>query len=695
MARKNYGKNTSRSIEVYKLITVFDIETSFQIDTGKPDPSPKNPDNFIVSMGLNEKYFFLKHNEYKGVPPVKEIQDILNKTTLLVGHNIKFDLTWIYEAGFTYTGRIYDTMIGEYILGRGVKRSLKLKDCCLRRGVQEKSSETDYYIKELISFEKIPMKIVDKYGRQDIVATRGLFNDQMSDFKIPKNKGLIKTVKMMCEFCSVLTRMENNGNYIDLDVLNAVQKEFEIEHIQLRREIDDIVYEKMGDTKINPASPEQLSWLIYGSKVIDKKLWIEQFNIGIDKYTKRQKKRPKMTRLHFKKTLMEHLIPVYKTKAKQCDDCLGNGRIQQYKVNGEPYKNTSKCKKCKAEGVIYENTKDYAGFKAKAQFVSDVSDGGFKTDRFTLTRVAGNNIELKAFVEKITRYNALETYLSTFVDGIRKHTKKDSFLYPNFMQCITATGRLSSRDPNFQNQPRGKTFPIRKVITSRFEKGKIMEVDFAQLEFRTAVFLAQDKQGMEDIKNGVDVHQYTADIIGVSRQDAKGHTFKPLYGGMSGTEDEKRYYRAFLEKYKDIAKWHEKLQDEAISCRTVTLPTGREYAFPKAERMPWGGSSYSTQIKNYPVQGFATADIVPLACINIQKLMDKNNVKSILINTVHDSVVADVHPDEEEIMINLMHKGSLQVIDSLQETYGIEFNVPLDTEIKAGYNWLNLGLVGV
>ena len=75
--------------------------------------------------------------------------------------------------------------------------------------------------------------------------------------------------------------------------------------------------------------------------------------------------------------------------------------------------------------------------------------------------------------------------------------------------------------------------------------------------------------------------------------------------------------------------------------------------------------------------------------------MDKNNVKSILINTVHDSVVADVHPDEEEIMINLMHKGSLQVIDSLQETYGIEFNVPLDTEIKAGYNWLNLGLVGV
>ena len=124
MARKNYGKNTSRSIEVYKLITVFDIETSFQIDTGKPDPSPKNPDNFIVSMGLNEKYFFLKHNEYKGVPPVKEIQDILNKTTLLVGHNIKFDLAWLLATGFKYSGKIYDTMLAEYILNRGIKKVL-------------------------------------------------------------------------------------------------------------------------------------------------------------------------------------------------------------------------------------------------------------------------------------------------------------------------------------------------------------------------------------------------------------------------------------------------------------------------------------------------------------------------------------------------------------------------------------------
>ena len=252
---------------------------------------------------------------------------------------------------------------------------------------------------------------------------------------------------------------------------------------------------------------------------------------------------------------------------------------------------------------------------------------------------------------------------------------------------------MSSRDPNFQNQPRGGTFPIRKVITSRFEKGKVAEIDFAQLEFRTAVFLAQDEQGMEDIKNGVDVHQYTADIIGVSRQQAKGHTFKPLYGGTSGTDDEKRYYDAFKDKYKGITLWHEKLQNEAVKYKMITLPTGRQYGFPSVERMPWGGTSFSTQIKNYPVQGFATGDIVPLACINIQRLINKHNLKSMLINTVHDSVVADIHPDEESTMVKVMREGSAKVIESLKEIYDIDFNVPLDTEIKIGYDWLDLEVV--
>jgi DNA polymerase I-like protein with 3'-5' exonuclease and polymerase domains len=458
----------------------------------------------------------------------------------------------------------------------------------------------------------------------------------------------------------------------------------------LRVKIDEEIYTRMGDTKINPASPEQLSWLMYGIKVKDKKQWAKIFNLGIDKLTKKQKRRPKFTPAQLKKIFAKHLEPVYKTKAEQCPVCKGKGTVQKIKVNGEPWSKLSKCSECKGEGFVYTPLPDKAGFYATVTSVMDIAEGGFKTDKITLVRLAKTGDEFfKRFVEKITRYNALETYLSTFVDGIKKFTTDKGFLYPSFMQTVTATGRLSSRNPNFQNQPRGSTFPIRKVISSRFDGGSIMEIDYAQLEFRTAVFLAQDKQGMEDIRNGVDVHQYTADIIGCSRQEAKPHTFKPLYGGMSGTENEKKYYSAFLKKYPDIKAWHEKLQDEAIRTKVVTLPTGRQYAFPKAERMPWGGSSSSTQIKNYPVQGFATADIVPLACINIQELLEEHNTKSLLINTVHDSIVADVFPGEERIVASCLNNGCLGVIQRMKDMYNIDFNVPLDVELKVGSNWLD------
>jgi DNA polymerase I-like protein with 3'-5' exonuclease and polymerase domains len=126
------------------------------------------------------------------------------------------------------------------------------------------------------------------------------------------------------------------------------------------------------------------------------------------------------------------------------------------------------------------------------------------------------------------------------------------------------------------------------------------------------------------------------------------------------------------------------------SFKRIKLPTGREYSFPYAERMPWGGSSYGTQIKNYPVQGLATADIVPLACIKIYKLMNEQRVKSLLINTVHDSIVADVYPGEEAVMSKIFDQGTASVIPALKEYYGINFNVPLDTEIKMGYDWLNM-----
>ena len=89
----------------------------------------------------------------------------------------------------------------------------------------------------------------------------------MQDFKLPANKDLIKTAKMMGEFLVVLSDMERNGIYVDLNVLEKVNAEYTAEKAYLTQKISKIVYNKMGDTEINLSSPEQLSWLIYSKNL--------------------------------------------------------------------------------------------------------------------------------------------------------------------------------------------------------------------------------------------------------------------------------------------------------------------------------------------------------------------------------------------------------------------------------------------
>jgi DNA polymerase I-like protein with 3'-5' exonuclease and polymerase domains len=167
---------------------------------------------------------------------------------------------------------------------------------------------------------------------------------------------------------------------------------------------------------------------------------------------------------------------------------------------------------------------------------------------------------------------------------------------------------------------------------------------------------------------------------------------------MMGKKKEVEYYEKFLKKYKGIAKWHLDLQERAYKTNIVRLPSGREYYFPNVYRRPnrYTGDyiySNSTNIKNYPVQGFATADIVPLACINVWELLKERRLKSIIINTVHDSVVLDVYPDEVDSVISIIKTGFINVKDSLLTRYNCELNVPLDFEIKKGSNWLDLSTI--
>ena len=199
---------------------------------------------------------------------------------------------------------------------------------------------------------------------------------------------------------------------------------------------------------------------------------------------------------------------------------------------------------------------------------------------------------------------------------------------------------------------------------------------------------------INEVKNNFDVHSYTANIISsagqkTSRQDAKAHTFAPLYGatGYGRTKAEAEYYKHFTEKYKGIKLWHTKLAKEAINDRLIKTPSGREFSFPDVIRRSNGSVSHFTQIKNYPVQSFATADIVPIVLLHIDKLL--THLKSCVVNTVHDSIVIDVHPEEEKQVIFLIKSVDNDLSNLIQSRWNIEFNVPLKLDLKIGNNWLD------
>ena len=198
----------------------------------------------------------------------------------------------------------------------------------------------------------------------------------------------------------------------------------------------------------------------------------------------------------------------------------------------------------------------------------------------------------------------------------------------------------------------------------------------------------------KEIDEGFDVHAYTAQVLTsagqkTSRQDAKARTFRPLYGGIGGSPAEVQYNRAFINKYNEIAKWHQRLQDEAIREKKITTITGRQFAFPNVQRTKYG-STYATQIKNYPVQSIATAEIVPLACIIFKEKIKQENCKSLIINTVHDSIVVDVHPGEIDIIAIYLKESMLKVKDRMLYDFNLTIDVPMEVELKIGDDWLDM-----
>jgi len=501
---------------------------------------------------------------------------------------------------------------------------------------------------------------------------------------------LSATIGLTNQLAVHLAKIYQRGFTVDLDALEDVRNQFQQERDQLVRDLEEQVRQLMGDRPINLNSPEQLSWVIYSRKPRDKKVWADLF----DDY--------RMSDTEFRSTVRANSEVLYKQKAEQCTTCNGTGQIRKVKKDGTPYARTNRCTECDSTGYRFiDRSKMVGGLKFQAPTKKWVSANGFATSKDKLEYLEGvarqrGMEDAVLFLQRVRRLSAVDTYLSSFVEGITTHTKQDGKLHVRLLQHRTATGRLSGADPNMQNMPRGGTFPVKKVFKSRWDGGHVMEADFAQLEFRVAAFLSQDKTAIDEVTTGFDVHSYTAQVITdagqtMSRQEAKAHTFAPLYGasGFGRTPAEAAYYEQFTKKYSGIGKWHKELAREALGTGKIRTPSGREFSFPDVTRRANGTVTYFTQIKNFPVQSFATADIVPISLIYIDRLLGVNQMQSCIVNTVHDSIVIDVHPDEKDKVIRIIHAANDKLLDIVNKKWNLDFNVPLLLEAKIGPNWLD------
>ena len=675
---------------------VLDVENSTTLRNGKKHMDPFEISNHLVQVGMvnadnhDELHIVnIDHDEAKDKSGAgrKLVQDILDITTLLIMHNAQHDLMWLWESGFKYDGLIYDTMLSEYVLDRGQRNALSLGACAERRNLEVQKDDTlKRYFKEGYNTNEIPLDELSFYLRCDILSTSWLFHSIEADYAKPESESLAVIRDTTFATCKTLTRMYMSGIKVDLQELERVRELFENERAELEDRLQKKVRKIMGDTPVSLTSNEQMSQVIFSRRMTNKKEWADlfEFTSTVDEY---------------KDAVKANSEPIYRTKAFTCPTCEGQGKTYKTKKDGTRFAKPNKCKDCDTRGFQLTETQQIAGLRFSAPNKNWVSANGFSTSKDNLEVLAAtarnNNMsEAEDFLNDLKRLSAISSYLSSFVEGIANFTKHDGFLHVALTQHITATGRFSGRNPNMQNMPRGGTFPVKRVFVSRWEGGKIMEADFAQLEFRTAAFLAQDEIAMEEIATGFDVHSYTAQVITdagqkTSRQDAKAHTFAPLFGatGYGRSKAEAAYYKHFVEKYEGIAAWHSKLGSEALRFMKITNVSGRQYAFPDVRRRDNGMPSHFTMIKNYPVQGFATGDVVPVVLNELHELLQP--MHSCVVNSVHDSMVVDVHPDEEQQVLDIIELLNKNINDLVEKTYNVKMNVPLLLEAKIGPNWLD------
>lgn len=722
---------------------VFDLETE-NYETYKRFANPFDEINYVVARGWknqgDERNSWTYHTG-RGPDNRLKIEDDI---TLLVGHNIKFDLLYEWDnpdliAFFKRGGRIWDTQYVEYLLEGahqavqmvamdsiaekyGGRKKIDEVKALWDMGVKTSAIDKDLLIDYLVGTED------ENRDSGDIGNTEKIFLGQLEK---AKKKSMVTMIFARMDGLCATTEMEWNGLKIDVQEAARRMKIMEAELKETEDALVEFVPELPEGLDFNWNSGSHVSCLIFG---------------GTLKYSKQAPYiDPKTGEFARKKAmeeqpvLDEHGNPTVFTSGKK----KGQPRTKRVEVPGEI--------KVKFQDFYFE----LPGYtvpdnKWKLATVDGAGQPIYSTDADTIEELGKRDIPFLKLYSKAQSLNKdLGTYYVKYDEKKKEYKgmltcvmKGTHIIHHSLHHTLTVTTRLSSSSPNLQNIPKEETSEVKKMFISRFPGGKMIEADYTQLEVVVQGLLSLDRQLIEDLCNKVDFHcKRVSAWKGITyeealyrckddsypehklwkkyRTDAKVFSFQRAYGAgaakISETtgipiEDVQALIEAEETLYSGIITFNQRVEksanDTAVAFRDPVrgfrpfrrghwqAPTGTIYSWRTWDAPSWlakkgiKDSFMPTELKNYPVQGTGGEIVQTQLGLLWRHFVANDNYggRALLCNTVHDCVWIDSAPE----VVQQVAKDTKRILESVPETlerlYGIKSPVPFPCEVEEGDN---------
>ena len=301
------------------------------------------------------------------------------------------------------------------------------------------------------------------------------------------------------------------------------------------------------------------------------------------------------------------------------------------------------------------------------------------------------------FVSKILEYRQLTKLKSTYADGLAVYIGEDNRIHGKFNQTITATGRISSTEPNLQNipvrMPLGRE--IRKVFIPK-EGCVFIDADYSQIELRILAHMSDDKNLIDSYNHSKDIHAATASLVfhvpleevtKEQRSNAKAVNFGIVYGissfGLSNDlsisrKEAEQYIKDYFISYPGIKNYLDNSVKEAKEKGYSVTMFGRRRPIPELTSGNFMQRQFGERVAmNSPIQGSA-ADIMKIAMINVAKELKEKDLKSKIVLQVHDELLIEAYENEVEQVKDILKRNMEQAA---------HLNVPLDVDVQVGNNW--------